>query len=300
MSASSPAMGHDGSSIEARLPWIKVLGHHRRVIGLIAGSKSLPFVFAREARRLGQTVVAVGFEGETDPTLAEEVQSLEWVRVGQLSKMIRALKSRGVDKCVMLGQITPRNLFDIRPDLRAMALLMRLQQKNAHTIFGAIGEELAKDGIELVTAVPWLTSCMPGPGYRSGANLPQKHLPDIRYAFGIAKETARLEIGQTVVVKDGTTLAVEAFEGTDACLERGGRLAGKSGGAVAVKLAKAGHDLRFDIPCIGPRTIETCADSGIRVLGFEAGMTLLLELEVLEAFATSKSVSLVAVDACCP
>lgn len=267
------------------------------MIGLIAGSKSLPFLFAREARRRGESVAAVAFEGETDPKLAAEVDSLEWVRVGQLSKMIQALRSRGVQRCVMLGQIAPRNLFDVRPDLRAMALLMRLKQKNAHTVFGAIGDELGKDGIELVPAVPWLTAWMPGSGYRSGAGIPEKHLPDIRHAFDIAKETARLEIGQTVVVKDGATLAVEAFEGTDACLERGGLLAGKSGGAVAVKLAKAGHDLRFDIPCVGPKTVETCARSGIRVLGFEAGMTLLLELEELEAHAKSRGVSLVSVDA---
>lgn len=284
------------SGFPGTVAWVKV----PHVIGLIAGSKSLPFLFAREARRRGESVAAVAFDGETDPALAAEVDSLEWVRVGQLSKMIRALKSRGVQRCVMLGQIAPRNLFDVRPDLRAMALLMRLQQKNAHTIFGAIGDELGKDGIELVPAVPWLTSWMPGSGYRSGAGLSEKLLPDIRYAFDIAKETARLEIGQTVVVKDGATLAVEAFEGTDACLERGGRLAGKSGGAVAVKLAKAGHDLRFDIPCVGPKTIETCSRSGVRVLGFEAGMTLLLELEELEAFAKSKSISLVAVDSSGP
>lgn len=266
------------------------------MIGLIAGSKSLPFLFAREARSRGETVVAVGFEGETDPALAAEVSSLEWVRVGQLSRMIRALTSRGVQRCVMLGQIAPRNLFDVRPDLRAMGLLLRLKEKNAHTLFGAIGEELAKDGVELIPAVPWMTPWMPGAGYQAGAELPAGALEDIRYGFRMAKEIARLEIGQTVVVKEGTTLAVEAFEGTDACLERGGALAGKSGGAVAVKLAKAGHDLRFDIPCVGPKTLDVCARNGIRVLAFEAGMTLLIDREELEVQACSRSVSLVSVD----
>lgn len=266
------------------------------MIGLIAGSKTLPFLFAREARRRGETVIAVGFEGETDPSLADEVSSIEWVRVGQLSRMIRALTSRGAKRCVMLGQIAPRNLFDVRPDLRAMALLLRLKEKNAHSLFGAIGEELAKDGVELVPAVPWLTPWMPGSGYRSGPDLSKENLQDVRYGFRIAKEISRLEIGQTVVVKGGTTLAVEAFEGTDACLERGGCLAGASGGAVAVKLAKAGHDLRFDIPCLGPRTVETCSRHGVRVLAFEAGMTLLIDREESEAMAASRSITLLSVD----
>ena len=113
------------------------------MIGLIAGSKSLPFLFAREARRRGEAVVAVGFEGETDPALEKEVSSLDWVKVGQLSRMIRAFTSRGVNRCVMLGQIAPKNLFDVSPDLRAMSLLLRLKEKNAHTLFGAIGQELA-------------------------------------------------------------------------------------------------------------------------------------------------------------
>jgi len=293
-------VGRGRGGAEVRLPWKLRLEQHGLVIGLIAGSKSLPFLFAKEARRRGDTVVAVGFEGETDPALANEVDSLEWVRVGQLSRMIRALSSRGVQRCVMLGQIAPRNLFDVRPDLRAMGLLLRLREKNAHTLFGAIGDELAKDGIDLIPAVPWLSPWMPGAGYRVGAHLPRTAIGDIRYGFGIAKEIARLEIGQTVVVKGGTTLAVEGFEGTDACLERGGGLAGKSGGAVAVKLAKPGHDLRFDIPCVGPRTLEICARSGVGVLAFEAGMTLLIEQQELESLARTRSVSLVSVDSDSP
>lgn len=280
-----------------RLPWSRGLDQDHRVIGLIAGSKSLPFLFAREARRRGETVAAVGFEGETDPALVREVDSLEWVRVGQLSRMIRSLASRGVRRCVMLGQIAPRNLFDVRPDIRAMGLLLRLREKNAHTLFGAIGDELTKDGIELIPAVPWLSPWMPGAGYRAGAALTSKSLEDIRYGFRIAKEIARLEIGQMVVVREGTTLAVEGFEGTDACIERGGGLAGKAGGAVAVKLSKAGHDLRFDIPCIGPKTVETCARSGVAVMAFEAGMTLLIDREELETLVRTLCVSLVAVDA---
>ncbi len=267
------------------------------MIGLIAGSRTLPFLFAREARRRGDAVLAVGFEGETDPALEKEVDAMVWTRVGQLSRMIRAFTERDVTRCVMLGQIAPKNLFDLRPDLRAMSLMLRLKEKNAHTIFGAIGDELAKDGVELVPAVPWLQPWMPGPGYAAGARVPKDSESDIGFGLGIAKGVSLLEIGQTVVVKGGTTLAVEGFEGTDACLERGGRLAGKGGGAVAVKVARENHDMRFDIPCVGPKTVETCAAHGVAVLAFEAGMTLLIDRPELEALAAERGVALRSVKA---
>lgn len=262
-------------------------------LGLIAGSRRLPFVFAREARRQGRRVVAVAFEGETDPTLASEVDQIDWMRVGQLGRMIDSLRNAGVRECVMLGQIAPRNLFDLRPDLRAVKLLMRIKEKNAHTLFGGIADELARDGIQLIDPLAWLGPWMPGTGYAVGRKLDEREQSDVAFGVRIAREVARLEIGQSVVVKDGTTLAVEGFEGTDACLERGGSLAGKSGGAVAVKLAKVGHDLRFDLPCVGPRTIEACAKSGIRVLAFEAGRTILLDRPEAEESARQGGVTLV-------
>lgn len=263
-------------------------------MGLIAGSRRLPFVFAAEARRQGRRVAAVGFEGETDPAIAAEVDQITWVRVGQLGKMIDALKDYGVRECVMLGQIAPGNLFNLRPDLKAMALLLRLKEKNAHSIFGAIADELAKEGVRLIDPLSWLGPWMPGPGYAVGPRLGERERADVVYGFRIAREIARLEIGQSVVVKDGTTLAVEGFEGTDACLERGGKLAGKSGGAVAVKLAKVGHDVRFDLPCLGPRTIDVCARSGVQVLAFEPGRTILLDRPEAEALAVKSGISLVA------
>jgi UDP-2,3-diacylglucosamine hydrolase len=262
------------------------------VIGLIAGSKSLPFMFAREARRRGETLVAVAFEGETDPALASLVDHIEWLRVGQLTKMIAAFTDRGVRQCVMLGQIAPRNLFDLRPDLRAMGLLLRLKEKNAHTVFGAIADELARDGVQLVDPLPWLTPWMPGPGYRVGPEPSEDTQSDVEFGLRIAKEVSRLEIGQSVVVKGGTTLAVEGFEGTDACLERGGKLAGKDGGAVAVKVAKDGHDVRFDLPCLGPKTLEVCAANGIHALAFEAGRTVLIDQDELERLAARRKITL--------
>ena len=262
-------------------------------LGLIAGSRSLPLLLAREARTAGVgRLVAVAFEGETDPALAPLVDDIVWLKVGQLSKMIEAFTSRGVRHCVMAGQIAPKNLFDLRPDLRAMTMLFRLKEKNAHSIFGAIAEELKKEGVELIEATPWLQPAMPGSGFHLGPKLTAEQKADVAFGHRLAREIARLEIGQTVVVKEGTVLAVEGFEGTDRCLARGGELAGTEGGAVAVKVAKQNHDLRFDIPCLGPQTLETCAAAKIAVLAVEAGRTLILEHEQVERLAREKKIAL--------
>ena len=261
-------------------------------IGLIAGSRSLPLDFARLARAAGvKRIVATAVEGETDPALAGLVDDLVWLKVGQLSRMISAFTDRGVTQCVMAGQVAPKNLFDLRPDVRAMGILFRLKERNAHTIFGAIADELKKDGVELIEATPWLAPLMPQTGFQLGPILSEGQRADVEFGFRIAKEISRLEIGQTVVVKRGTVLAVEGFEGTDRCLGRGGELAGKDGGAVVVKVAKPGHDLRFDIPCIGLQTLETCAASGIAVLVLESGKTLLLDREACAEFARQNKIS---------
>jgi len=265
-------------------------------LGMIAGNRSLPLEFARQARAAGvKRLVAVAFEKETDPALAPFVDEIVWLKVGQLSKMIAAFTERGVRQCVMVGQIAPKNIYDVRPDLRAMAVLLRLKEKNAHTIFGAIAGELKKDGVELIEATPWLKPLMPAAGFQLGPKLSAEQKTDVDFGFRIAKETSRLEIGQTVVVKNGLVLAVEGFEGTDHCLERGGKLAGKDGGAVAVKVAKLNHDMRFDIPCIGAQTLETCAASGVAVLTLEARKTLFLEQETCGQLAKKNKISITTV-----
>ena len=266
-------------------------------LGMIAGNRSLPLLFARQARSLGvKNLVAVAFEGETDSALAPLVDEIVWLKVGQLSKMISAFTRRGVKQCVMVGQIAPKNLYDLRPDLRAMAMLLRLKEKNAHTVFGAIADELKKDGVELIEATPWLKPGMPASGFQLGRKLSDEQRTDVEFGFRIAKEISRLEIGQTVVVKHGAVLAVEGFEGTDKCLARGGELAGKDGGAVAVKVARLNHDMRFDIPCIGPQTLETCARAGVSALALESGRTLLLEHETCEQLAKTNKLSVTTIE----
>jgi DUF1009 family protein len=265
-------------------------------LGIIAGNRSLPVAFAKEARKAGiKRLVAAAFEGETDPVLTSFVDEIVWLKVGQLSKMIAVFTHRQIKYCVMAGQIAPKNLYDVRPDLRAMALLWRVKEKNAHTIFGAIAEELKKDGVQLIEATPWLKALMPARGFHLGPKLSPTQKADVELGLRMAKEISRLEIGQTVVVKDGTVLAVEGFEGTDKCLERGGELAGKAGGAVAIKVARKKHDLRFDLPCLGPQTLECCVRARISVLAFEADKSILLEQAACETLARKHKISVLTI-----
>ena len=269
------------------------MGNSVDSLGIIAGSFSLPLEIARLAREGGvKRLVVVGFEGETDSELESLVDEMTYVKVGQLSKLIRFFKQHDIRQCVMGGQVAPKNLFNVRPDLRAAALLLRLKEKNAHTIFGGIADELQKDGIELIEATPWLEPLMPREGFLLGAKLASGQAEDLGYVYKIAKEISRLDIGQSVVVKGGTVLAAEGFEGTDRCLRRGGELAGKKGGAVAVKVAKENHDMRFDIPCIGAATVESCIESGVAVLGLEAGRVIVLERERIEALIAKRLFSI--------
>jgi DUF1009 family protein len=267
-------------------------------LGIVAGARSLPLELARHARAAGvPRLVAVAFEGETDPALAALVDDIVWLRLGQLSRMIHAFTSRGVKQVVLTGKFEPKHLFSVRPDLRAIGALLRLREKNLHTILGELLAEMEKDGLEIVSAARWLGPLMPGAGFLLGPPLTEAQREDVALGLRIAKEISRLEIGQTVVVKDGSVLAVEAFEGTDSCLARGGDLAGKAGGAVAVKLAKDQHDLRFDIPTIGLQTIQTCAQHGIAVLAFEAGTTLLLDQPQIEPLTRQRKISLTTIPA---
>lgn len=263
-------------------------------IGLIAGNGLYPATFARAARAAGtEKLVAAAFKGETEPELADLVDELDWLRVGQLGRMIKFFRKHGVRSAVMVGQIAPRNLFDLRPDLRTLKMLARVEERNAESLFGAVAGELEKDGIELLPATTFLEDLLPGPGRVCGPELDERQQWDAEYGFRIAKETSRLDIGQTVVVKKGTVLAVEAFEGTNECLRRGGAL-GK-GGATMVKVAKPDQDFRFDVPVVGPATVETAAEAGISAIAVEAGKTLLLGKEEVVELCGKLGVGVVAV-----
>lgn len=264
-------------------------------IALIAGNGIYPEIFVAAARRAGvKRLVAAAFENETKPELAMLVDATAWFRVGQLSRMIAFFLKENVKQAVMVGQIAPRNLFDLRPDLRTLMMLARLKQRNAETLFGGIADELRKDGIELLPATTFLESDMPSAGQVAGPKVKSRRWEDAAFGYQIAKASSKLDIGQTVVVKNGTVLAVEAFEGTNEAVKRGGSLG--RGGATMVKVSKPDQDMRFDVPVIGPDTIRTAASSGVDVIAVEAGKTLLLGREEIVKLCQEQKVALLAVD----
>jgi len=264
-------------------------------IALIAGNGVYPEMFITAARRAGvEKLVVAGFLNETKPEVEGLVHSMEWFRVGQLSKMIAFFKREGVKQCVMVGQIAPKNLFDLRPDLRLLMMMARLKQRNAETLFGGIANELKKDGIELLPATTFLEDFMPKAGLVAGPSPKKRRWEDAEYGFGIAKASSKLDIGQTVVVRNGTVLAVEAFEGTNEAIKRGGSLGKKS--ATMVKVSKPRQDMRFDVPVIGPDTIATAAEAGVDVIAVEAGMTLILNQPEVFRRCEALKVSLLALD----
>ena len=259
-------------------------------LAIIAGNGSYPHAMARGARAAGvKRIVACAFENETSEDLSKLVDQIEWMRVGQLGKMLRFLKESGAKQAVMSGQIAPKNLFDLRPDIKAVLLLGKLRERNAESIFGAIADSMKGTGVELIPATSYMEEALAPVGLVAGPAPSRKTLADLEFGMRIAKETSRLDIGQTVVVKRGTVLAVEAFEGTNAAVLRGGELGKKD--AVVVKVSKPRQDLRFDVPVIGPVTIQTAADARIAAIGVESGKTLLLEPEKLRRLAAAHSIS---------
>jgi hypothetical protein len=261
---------------------------------MLAGNGIYPATFVTAARKAGvQTLVAAAFTDETRPDLAEQVHHMEWFRVGQLGKMIAYFKRHGVQHCVMVGQIAPKNLFSFRPDFRTLIMIAKLKERNAETLFSGIADELAKDGITLLPATTFLEDHLAMPGHIAGPALKKRRQQDVDYGYSIAKESSRLDIGQTVVVRSGTVLAVEAFEGTNECIKRGGSLG--NGQATMVKVSKPKQDLRFDVPVLGPDTIRTAAAAGVDVIAVEAKMTLILAKNEVNSLCSDLKVSLVGV-----
>jgi UDP-2,3-diacylglucosamine hydrolase len=264
-----------------------------QTLGIIAGNGVYPRLLASAARKAGvKKIIAAAFTGETDPVLEQHVDLLEWMRVGQLNRLLKFFNQNKVDHAIMAGQIAPKNLFDLRPDWKALLLLGKLKQRNAESIFAAIADELARTDVDLLSATTFLEDSLVPAGLIAGAKLSRREEEDVDLGWKIAKEIARLDIGQTVVVKNGTVVAVEAIEGTNDAIKRGGALARE--GAVMVKVAKPKQDMRFDVPVIGVETIRIAAEARLRVIAVEAGKTLLLERDAIVDLANRSGISIVA------
>jgi DUF1009 family protein len=269
---------------------------HSETIGLIAGNGTFPLLFARTARAEGWRVAAVAHAGESESEIAALVDSLLWIKVGELDKLVNAFRAAGVKRAVMAGGINKANLMrNFAPDQRGQRVLARLTQWSDDALLRGVAGELEGEGIEIVESTLFLESILTREGVLAGGELSEAQWRDVRYGLAVAKGVGRFDVGQTVVVKAGMVLAVEAIEGTDAALRRGGALG--CGGAVAVKVSKPGQDLRFDVPAVGLDTVPTCREAGIDVLALEAGRTLILQRAEFLGAAAAAGLSVVGVAA---
>ncbi len=265
-----------------------------RKIGLIAGNGKFPLIFAEQAKREGVSLVTVAHRGETLEEIEKLADGVTWVYVGELGKIIRTFHQAGVEEAVMAGGIRKIKLFsNFRPDLRGAAFLARVRSREDDQLLRGVAEELEKDGIRVVESTLFLSEIIPSEGALTRRSPSSEQWDDIRLGFATAKEAGRLGIGQCVVVKRRVVLAVEAAEGTDAAIRRGGEL-GKEG-FVAVKVSKPQQDLRFDVPAVGLDTIRTVRELKGAVLAVEAGKTILLEKDKLIQEADAAGIVVVAV-----
>jgi DUF1009 family protein len=261
-------------------------------IGLIAGNGRFPIIFADNAHKLGHHVSAVALEGETEPELERHVDRIHWIKIGQLNKLIKAFKDDGVRQAVMLGGIKKTHVFStVRPDFRTLALATRLALWKDDDILREIAAELEREGIAICESTFGLEGILVEEGPLTSRQPTKTEWNDIRYGWDVAREVGRLDIGQCVVIKDRVVVAVEAVEGTDGAIKRGGELAKE--GAVVVKRCKPQQDLRFDLPAIGPRTIEVMASVKAAVLAVEAGRTVMLDRELLLSKAEDAGIAVI-------
>ena len=264
----------------------------RKPVALIAGQGIYPMLIAAAVRRAGVPLRLIAFEEETRPDLVASVPEDErrTLLVGQLGKALKTLGQFGAGYAIMAGQITPRRLFKgLHPDLKAAQILFSLKRRNAETIFGALAAEIEKIGVRMLDARSFIDDHMASPGTMTGGKFPIDR-DYLEHGIHIARESARLDIGQGCVVRKGTVLAVEAFEGTDEMLRRAGTF--KTDGSLFVKTVKAHQDYRFDVPCFGQRTLETMREAGLTAAALEAGKVILLDKPAVIAQAKSWGISL--------
>jgi UDP-2,3-diacylglucosamine hydrolase len=263
-------------------------------IGLIAGAGQFPILFSKKAAQKGYQVYAIGFNKETDTILADHVQKLKYIYLGQISKLIKYFKQHQITKVVMLGAISKTNIFkNIRPDFKALSFIAKTARTHDDSILTSFANLILKEGIEILPSTFLLPELLSPQGCwtRTKPDIAQKK--DIAQGWEIAKQIGKLDIGQCIVICNGTVLAIEAIEGTDATIKRGGHLS-KKNGAVVVKLSKPAQDLRFDLPSSGIQTIETMHEAGVRILVLEAKKSISFDRDDMIALANQYNISILA------
>ncbi|MBI4373219.1 MAG: LpxI family protein [Candidatus Omnitrophica bacterium] len=266
-----------------------------QTFGLITGNGLLPELTLREAKRAGHRVAVCAIQGETDPSIVRPADAIHWIRLGQLGKIIHFFKAEGVRQAVMVGKITKTNLFrgEVRPDLEMIKVLAKAKNHSDDSLLGGIANHLKSKGIEILDSTSFLTEdSLPKKGVLTDRKPSKTELADIEFGWRIAKEMGKLDIGQTVVVKNKAVLAVEAIEGTDEAIRRGGVLG--SGDVVIVKVAKPNQDMRFDVPTVGLMTLDAMIRAKARVLVFEAGKTIVLDRTRLIEKANEHKMTMIA------
>jgi DUF1009 family protein len=262
---------------------------------IVAGRHAYPMMLAKAARAAGvKRIVVLGFKGETHKEIIPFVDEMYWMHLGSMIPFLDRLKTTGIKHCMLAGQIAPSNLFTLRMDKLAMEMIRGLDVRNAHTIFGAIVEKIESLGIEVLPGNTFMECYTPAAGQLGSRAPTEREQADIELGLKLVKGTSDFEIGQTVAIKDGTIIAVEALEGTNQTIKRAGRV-GKAG-CVIVKVPKEGHDMRFDIPVVGTRTFRMMKRAKVSCLAVEAGKTILLEKEKLVALADKYDMAFVAVE----
>lgn len=264
-------------------------------IGLIAGNRKFPLLFASSARKKGCKIIAIAIKGDTCAKLKKSVDKIYWLKLSEFQKMFDIFKAEGVEVVVMAGQISPRRLFSKEtqgsPELRQ--ILDALKDKKAETLFGAVAKKLEAAGLTLLDSTTFIEEYLPKKGTLTKLEPDFNTWEDVYFGLSLAKEVANLDIGQTVAVKSKVIVAVEAFEGTDNLIRRAGRIG--RGKVVIVKVSKPKQDMRFDVPVIGLNTVKNLVKAKCRCLAFEAGKTLFIDQEESIRLADKKGISIVVV-----
>lgn len=260
--------------------------------GLIAGNGRFPFLVIEGARKAGETLFVAAIKEETDADIEEAAEHVSWMGIGKLGRMISYFKDNGVTKVMMAGQVKHVQLFSgAIPDLKMVKMLWNLPRRNTDALIGGIADEMIKEGIELIDSTYFIKDSLAGKGVMTRRRPDKNEIENLEYGLEIANEIARLDLGQTIVVRAKACVAIEAMEGTDAVIQRAGELA--NGKLTVIKVAKPDQDMRFDVPVVGIPTIKAMAGAGATCLSVSAGKTLMFDRENMISLANEKNIAVI-------